>query len=67
MITAWLYFQGKPLTAVRVPKSESTVGIIDKALHDLEVCPLVICPQGVAPCEMEARIRQANIRYFNTQ
>ena len=63
-ITYWLYDGDEPLTAVRLPEGADDLSVKGFALRQLEVVPGVICPFGVTPAEMGARIKRAKVRVY---
>lgn len=65
MRTAWLYCGNQVLTAVRVEDDASDAEVIRKAIESEERVPLAhLNFDMMAPFELKARLRRAEVRYF---
>ena len=62
--TVWLYYNGNPLTSVRIREYATEQEIRQKAIAELEAVPGVVCDRHTAPCEQRVKIWNARIKYF---
>lgn len=63
--TYWLYLGTVPIQGILLPVGATEAQVKEKALHDLEIVPGVVCNTYEAPCERRVKIANATVRSYS--